>query len=115
MVFLCLGNTSFDIPTLALAVIMGLACLRSDLDNQRLVNNSEEDNLNGLGQSLGLLEDIEISANSAVEVLNEVLQYDKVERSALKLELSMVEIFDIVEKVRERSQFSYYHAPERLC
>ena len=86
-------------------VIMGLACLRSDLDNQRLVNSSEEDNLNGLSESLGLLEDIEMSANSAVEVLNEVLQYDKVERSALKLELSMVDIFDTVEKVRGCNRF----------
>mmetsp|Transcript_33575 Transcript_33575/g.80336 ORF Transcript_33575/g.80336 Transcript_33575/m.80336 type:complete len:930 (-) Transcript_33575:470-3259(-) len=89
---------SHEVRTPLNAVIMGLACLRSDLDNQRLVNSSEEDNLNGLSESLGLLEDIEMSANSAVEVLNEVLQYDKIERSALKLELSMVEIFDTVEK-----------------
>lgn len=42
---------------------------------------------------LELVDEIQISAQSAVDVLNDVLNYDKIEQSSLRLELTMIPIW----------------------
>lgn len=88
---------SHEVRTPLNAVIMGLAILKSDLNND-VVMGEEQDPARSAQEHLHLLEEVETSAGGAVEVLNEVLQYDKVERSCLKLDISMVAIWDEVEK-----------------
>lgn len=48
-------------------------------------------------ERLDLLREIQNSAESAVDVLNDVLLYDKIE-SSIKLDMSMVPIWDVVER-----------------
>ena len=47
---------------------------------------------------MNLLEEVQTSAQSAVDVLNDVLNYDKVENSSLTLEITMIPVFLLIEK-----------------
>jgi len=51
-----------------------------------------------LDEWLGLLGDISGNAESAVDVLNDLLHYDKIQRGKLNLELSIIPIWTMVEK-----------------
>jgi len=84
---------SHEVRTPLNAVLMGLSMIESEME----LNDREE--LQGYNQEerMAILREIQNSAESAVEVLNDVLLYDKVETS-LKLELSLVPIWQVVEK-----------------
>jgi len=66
------------------------------------VNNQLKENLTDW---LDLSGDILTNAHSAVSVLNDLLNYDKIERGTLQLELTVVQIWDLVE--RTVSEFQY--------
>ena len=72
---------SHEVRTPLNAVLMGLNIIQSE----------EEDT-----ERSQLIQEIQNSANSAVDVLNEVLQYDKIESKSLDLEISMVDIWELV-------------------
>jgi len=67
-----------------------------------LVNAQLEENLTDW---LDLSGDTLTNAHSAVSVLNDLLNYDKIERGTLHLELTVVQIWDLVE--RTMSEFQY--------
>jgi len=73
---------SHEVRTPLNAVLMGL----------NIIQNEEKNT-----ERSHLIQEIQNSANSAVEVLNEVLQYDKIESKTLILEMTMVDIWEIVE------------------
>ena len=73
---------SHEVRTPLNAVLMGL----------NIIQNDETDT-----ERSQLIQEIQNSANSAVDVLNEVLQYDKIESKSLDLEITMVDIWELVE------------------
>jgi signal transduction histidine kinase len=56
-----------------------------------IIQNDEED-----CERKGLIQEIQNSANSAVTVLNDVLQYDKIEQKNLTLEVTVLDIWALV-------------------
>jgi signal transduction histidine kinase len=50
------------------------------------------------GEILVLAEEILSNANSAVDVLNDLLNYDKVEMGTLSLELTIIPIWDLIKR-----------------
>lgn len=73
---------SHEVRTPLNAVLMGLNIIQNE------ETNTERSHL---------IQEIQNSANSAVDVLNEVLQYDKIESKTLDLEMTMVDIWELVE------------------
>ena len=61
-------------------------------------DNDDYNNILKGKECMRLLSDIQGSAQSAVEVLNNVLQYDKIERSTLKLEIEILPIWNLLDK-----------------
>ena len=97
---------SHEVRTPLNAVVMGLSVVELELQaffdadgffagdessgNNKVKGGLHNDNSNPKGtECMRLLNDIQGSAQSAVEVLDNVLQYDKIERSTLKLEIDM--------------------------
>lgn len=72
---------SHEVRTPLNAVLMGLNIIQNDVEDP---------------ESATLIQEIQASANSAVDVLNEVLQYDKIEQKNLNLELTKVDIWSLV-------------------
>ena len=72
---------SHEVRTPLNAVLMGLQIIQNDVEDE---------------ESAALVHEIQASATSAVDVLNEVLQYDKIEQKNLNLELSKVDIWSLV-------------------
>eukprot|EP00956_Cyclotella_meneghiniana_P015923 scaffold24778_cov67-Cyclotella_meneghiniana.AAC.3 len=74
---------SHEVRTPINACLMGL----------NIVHHEEKD-----PEMKNLLQEIQNSANSAVLVLNEVLQYDKIEQRTLTIEIALVDIWALVQK-----------------
>jgi signal transduction histidine kinase/ActR/RegA family two-component response regulator len=79
---------SHEVRTPLNAVLMGLNIIEAEMEEGPQEESSER---------MQLLRDIQNNTESAVEVLNDVLLYDKME-SALKLDMSMVPIWQVVER-----------------
>lgn len=82
---------SHEVRTPLNAVIMGL----------NIIQDEEKDT-----ERSQLIQEIQNSANSAVHVLNEVLQYDKIESDSLDLEINMVDIWELSTKLLDEFKAS---------
>ena len=82
---------SHEVRTPLNAVIMGL----------NIIQDEEKDT-----ERSQLIQEIQNSANSAVNVLNEVLQYDKIESDSLDLEINMVDIWELSTKLLDEFKAS---------
>jgi len=116
---------SHEVRTPLNAVCMGLQLLHDEVTNSSKGFSSQEDrdssysgsNLEErqkehnqvLKQIRDLGQDILTNAQGAVEVLNDLLNYDKVESGTLHLELSVLPIFELVERT-----FAEFRQPARL-
>jgi len=80
-------------------VLMGLSIIEADMeiDDRHQEHGDPEVGDGRFADRLLLLREIQNNTESAVEVLNDVLLYDKIE-TCLKLEVSMVHIWNVVER-----------------
>jgi signal transduction histidine kinase len=92
---------SHEVRTPLNAVCMGLQLMQEEIRESqsnltaRKSFSTESDNK---AEMFELTEDILCSANSAVGILNDLLNYDKVEMGTLSLERSIVPIWDLIER-----------------
>lgn len=95
---------SHEVRTPLNAVCMGLQLLQDKTKQIHKKSFEDEDNKDHeelqkqLAEIADLEGDILNNAHSAVNVLNDVLQYDKVESGTLKLELTLINIFELIEQ-----------------
>ena len=116
---------SHEVRTPLNAVVMGLSVLRAECsddttimeaavgisrDGDRGGEDEEVDNAIAAAAKAAdraeLVEDLQTNALNAVEVLNDVLNYDKIERSSLKLEVTIVPIWQTIERTLFRIQIA---------
>ena len=99
---------SHEIRTPLNTVCLGLELLLSDLgsvDSKADDGNYEPEtkkeptpNSNVLASALSMVDDILENANNAVGILNDLLNYDKMEHGTLTLELGAVAIWDVISR-----------------
>jgi signal transduction histidine kinase len=100
---------SHEVRTPLNAVCMGLRLMEEELRARTWPDSShstEEETASKIvptdsenkGEILVLAEEILSNANSAVDVLNDLLNYDKVEMGTLSLELTIIPIWDLIER-----------------
>jgi signal transduction histidine kinase len=116
---------SHEVRTPLNAVCMGLALLQDDIDMtlsdasltlKRRLTSVEEMKPEGMATAspdrchtdnlmyekvtewLSLTQDVLHNTNSAVDVLNDLLNYDKIERGYLSLELTIIPIWSVIER-----------------
>jgi signal transduction histidine kinase len=107
---------SHEIRTPLNTVCLGLELLQSELDTRRTNRSKNDDEVDG-GETDTLLghdekrehwqhltEDILENANNAVGILNDLLNYDKIEQGTFKLEIGTVHIWELV-----RATVSAFH------
>jgi signal transduction histidine kinase len=99
---------SHEIRTPLNTVCLGLELLQSELDTKRTKRSNtgnegdgdETDTLLGHDEKLEhwqhLTDDILENANNAVGILNDLLNYDKIEQGTFKLEIGTVHIWELV-------------------
>jgi signal transduction histidine kinase len=112
---------SHEVRTPLNAVCMGLAVMNSEIEpcvptaGKESLTEEKEASLrttgtprdgarlfptdSGATEFLALLTDVQVNAQSAVDVLNDMLNYDKVERRALALELDVLRPWHLIENV----------------
>jgi signal transduction histidine kinase len=83
---------SHEVRTPLNAVCTGLQLMQEEI---REAQSNFSDNK---AEMVGLTEDILCSATSAVDILNDLLNYDKVEMGTLSLERTIVPIWDLIER-----------------
>jgi len=88
---------SHEIRTPLNTVSMGLELLQSEFREQE-DNAKDPAFAEDIGYWLDVLSDIRENNLSAVEVLNDLLNYDKIETKSLKIEIGRVKIWDLLEK-----------------
>jgi signal transduction histidine kinase len=100
---------SHEVRTPLNAVCMGLRLMEEELTARTCPDSShstEEETASKIvptdrenkGEILVLAEEILSNANSAVDVLNDLLNYDKVEMGTLSLELTIIPIWDLIKR-----------------
>jgi len=99
---------SHEVRTPLSAVCMGLQLWRDELirnnpedpspDGKKGCQDEKEERIRRYATAMELQEGILSNADTAVGVLNDLLQYDKVESGTLHLEKSAVPIFELVER-----------------
>lgn len=87
---------SHEVRTPLNSVTMGLTLMKEDIA-ARLNKGKKVDNQKELQGWLNLSEEVTANALSAVDVLNDFLNYDKVETGKLTLDHSVVPIFELIE------------------
>jgi signal transduction histidine kinase len=96
---------SHEVRTPLNSIYMGMVLMREELEkamrDSKKVSSSVSDNNNGksppvshhrLSEWKGMADDILENSQNAVDVLNDLLNYDKITTGSLKLELSLLEI-----------------------
>ena len=86
---------SHEVRTPLSSVCMGLTLLKEELENQ---GDSDDGDEAAFSKFSGLTDEIQENAEGAVDVLNDLLNYDKVQRGALQMELSILSIWDLIER-----------------
>lgn len=90
---------SHEVRTPLNTVCMGLQLLQGQVRNPVDASSDQDRNHERIFQQIGELgQDMLTNVRSAVEVLNDLLNYDKVESGTLHLELAVLSIFDLVER-----------------
>jgi signal transduction histidine kinase/DNA-binding NarL/FixJ family response regulator len=84
---------SHEVRTPLNSVCMGLTLLKDEMAAATSATSKER----ALLQWMTLTDDVLAGARSAVDVLNDFLNYDKIESGKLTLELSVVRIFELIE------------------
>jgi signal transduction histidine kinase/FixJ family two-component response regulator len=87
---------SHEVRTPLNSVCMGLTLMKEEIAANLNTNNDEH--IDNLRSWLTLTDEVTENAHSAVDVLNDVLNYDKVETGKLTLEYTIVPIFDLIEQ-----------------
>lgn len=100
---------SHEVRTPLNAVCMGLDVMQCEMDTELAsvfgcLNNTSKnnnataprDNITVATDCLSMLQDVRLSAQSAVDVLNTMLNYDKVEQNALSLDVSILPMWSLV-------------------
>eukprot|EP00980_Cylindrotheca_fusiformis_P020045 scaffold7133_cov116-Cylindrotheca_fusiformis.AAC.6 len=86
---------SHEVRTPLSSMSMGLSVLRSELDTR--FGNQNNPKCKG-SDLIVLADEVAVNCHSAVDVLNDFLNYDKIETNSLTLDLSVVRLFDLVEE-----------------
>jgi signal transduction histidine kinase/CheY-like chemotaxis protein len=90
---------SHEVRTPLNSVCMGLTLLKDEMStSQTSSGSSSTRDEQDVPQWLSLTDEVLAGARSAVDVLNDFLNYDKIESGKLTLELSVIRIFELVEK-----------------
>jgi signal transduction histidine kinase len=103
---------SHEVRTPLNSVCMGLRLMQEEIGAAFLPNNSTPDKNGSESKTatrdsvaveicnsvLGLSQEILSNAESAVDVLDDLLNYDKIEMGKLSLEMSIVPIWDLIER-----------------
>jgi signal transduction histidine kinase/CheY-like chemotaxis protein len=98
---------SHEIRTPLNTVCMGLELLESDLrvgDDMNTCSLGENGSTDDIAFWYDIIIDIKENANSAVTVLNDLLNYDKIESGTLKLELGTVDIWGMIKSTVRQFQ-----------
>mmetsp|Transcript_4098 Transcript_4098/g.9534 ORF Transcript_4098/g.9534 Transcript_4098/m.9534 type:complete len:897 (+) Transcript_4098:306-2996(+) len=121
---------SHEVRTPMNTVCMGLALLRDEIsetfqalksakqttaeDRNTAVRteNPEETDENRLEELINLTDEITHNANGAVDVLNDLLNYDKIERGKLSLELDIVRIWRLI--AHTANEFQVHAAAQKI-
>ena len=89
---------SHEIRTPLNTVCMGLELLQSELKSPPGLAGTPKTTEEDMGFLLSVTEDTNENAHVAVEILNDLLNYDKLETGTMELEAEPVLIWDLVEK-----------------
>lgn len=95
---------SHEVRTPLNSVTMGLTLMKDEMAAS-LNKGKKSDSKQELQGWLTLSEDVTANALSAVDVLNDFLNYDKVETGKLSLEHSIVPIFDLIDQTVSEFKF----------
>ena len=96
-------HISHEVRTPLNTILCGLKYLKSKLDEENTAADVVEYAL--------LVNDLSMSGNDAVEVLNEILLYDKIENKALTLDVSSFQVVLFVENVVRPFNIQVPHLP----
>jgi len=90
---------SHEIRTPLNTVHLGLVYLRTDIERvtRQLQDQLSEESKSEIDAWVNIVEEIEESADIAVTVLNDLINYDKIVMGSLNLELGLVKILDSVQ------------------
>lgn len=86
---------SHEVRTPLSSMSMGLTVLKAELD-ARFGHYPPQSKG---GEMISLADEIAVNCHSAVDVMNDFLNYDKIETGTLTLDLSVVRLFDLVEEI----------------
>jgi signal transduction histidine kinase/CheY-like chemotaxis protein len=90
---------SHEVRTPLNSVCMGLTLMKEEIAaNLNRNKENKEKNNDNLRAWLTLTDEVSANAHSAMDVLNDLLNYDKVETGKLTLEYTIVPIFDLIEQ-----------------
>jgi signal transduction histidine kinase/CheY-like chemotaxis protein len=92
---------SHEVRTPLNSVCMGIALLKDEMAASQASSSGSSGGArteHDIQQWLSLTDEVLGGARSAVDVLNDFLNYDKIESGKLTLELSVIRIFELVEK-----------------
>jgi signal transduction histidine kinase len=93
---------SHEVRTPLNAVCMGLQLMQEEIRESQSISTTRESlssDSDNNAKMLELTEDILGNATSAVGVLNDLLNYDKVEMGTMSLERTIVPIWDLIERI----------------
>lgn len=82
---------SHEVRTPLNSVCMGLMLMREEFENAKKKLKRGSTSIEGLSEWQGVTDEILGSAQNAVDVLNDLLNYDKITTGSLKLELSVLD------------------------
>ena len=74
------------------AINMGVCIIKKEIDNNK--NNIKDDNFNN--DILSIVDEIENACNTSLDILNDLLTYEKIDEGILVLDLQTVSAFPIV-------------------
>jgi signal transduction histidine kinase len=84
--------------------IMGLELLESELNGKEENTITPKDNPEDLEFWISVIEDVKENSLVAVSILNDMLNYDKLETGTMKLEIGNVDIWDLVGRCVQQFQ-----------
>jgi signal transduction histidine kinase/ActR/RegA family two-component response regulator len=90
---------SHEIRTPINTISMGMSLIKDTL--MKLLHDSEfraNKLYNDVTQSLEVIEDVSLSCDTAVSVLNDLINYDKIENQLMKIECKLVPVCSIIQK-----------------
>ena len=96
-------HISHEVRTPLNTIVCGLKYLKSKLGD----GNAGGD----VAEYVALVNELNLSGNDAVEVLNEILLYDKIENKALTLDVSSFQVVPFVDNIVRPFNIQVLHLP----